>query len=72
MIIHFIDAEKVKASSWIAYGILILFLAAIVNAIKFSFHAYFNYLDIAHVLIMINLSVMFVGIKRKAISEPLT
>ena len=67
MIIHFIDAKKVKASSWIAYGILILFLAAIVNTTKFSFHAYFNYLDIAHILIMINLSVMFVGIKRKAI-----
>ena len=71
MIIHFIDSKKVKESIWIAYGILILFLAAFVNAAKFSFHAYFNYLDIAHVLIMINLSLMFFGIKKKAKSSVL-
>lgn len=69
MIIHFIDAKKVKESSWIGYGIVILFLTAIVNATKFSLHAYFNYLDIAHVLIILNLSVMYIGIKRKAISS---
>lgn len=68
MVIHFIDAKKVKESAWIAYGIVILFLTAFVNATKFSIHAYFNYLDIAHILIMINLSVMFLGIKRKAVS----
>lgn len=68
MIIHFMDAKKVRSSIWIAYGISILFIAAAVNITKFSFHTYFNYLDIGHVLIMINLSLMFVGIKRKAIS----
>lgn len=68
MIIHFIDAKKEKESAWIAYGIVVLFLTALVNATRFSLHAYFNYLDIAHVLIMINLSLMFVGVKRKAIS----
>ncbi len=68
MVIHFIDAKKVRSSIWIAYGISILFIAAAVNMTKFSFHAYFNYLDIGHVLIMINLSLMFIGIKRKAIS----
>lgn len=72
MIIHFIDVKKVKASSWIAYGIVILFLTAFVNATKFSIHAYFNYLDIAHILIMINLSLMFIGIRRKAVSSILT
>lgn len=68
MIIHFIDAKKVRSSIWIAYGISVLFLAAIVHITKFSFHTYFNYLDIGHVLIMINLSLMFIGIKKKAIS----
>lgn len=72
MIIHFIDAKKVKESRWIAYGIVVLFLTAIINTTKFSLHAYFNYLDIAHVLIMINLSLMFVGIKRKAVSSLLS
>ena len=42
MVVHFIDAKKVKSSSWIAYGIVILCFAAIVNAVKFSFHIYFN------------------------------
>jgi hypothetical protein len=69
MIIHFIDAKKIKSSSWIAYGILILCFAAIVNATKFSLHTYFNYLDFSHILIMIHLSVIFIGIKRKAISS---
>lgn len=69
MIIHFIDAKKVKESGWIAYGILILFLSAIVNAAKFSFCPYFNYQDIAHVFAMINLTLMFIGIKRKAVSS---
>lgn len=71
MVIHFIDAKQVRESIWIAYGIVILFLTALVNATKFSFHAYFNHLDIAHLLIMINLSMMFIGIKRKALASQL-
>jgi len=71
MVIYFIDAKKVKTSAWIAYGIFVLFFAAIVNATKFSFSAYFNYLDIAHILIMINLSLMFIGVKRGATSSEL-
>ena len=66
MIIHFMDAKKARSSYWIAYGIAVLFVSAIVNITKFSFHAYFNHLDIAHVLVMINLGVMYVGVKRKA------
>jgi hypothetical protein len=68
MIIHFVDSKKVKASSFIAYGILTMFLTAVVNGAKLSIHTYFNYQDISHVLIMISLSLMFVGIKKKAIS----
>ena len=68
MIIHFTDAKKVKDSNWIAYGIAVLFISAIVNATKLSISIYFNYLDIAHVFIIVNLTFMFIGIKRKAIS----
>jgi hypothetical protein len=67
MIIHFKDGKKNKESLWIAYGITILFLTGAVNISKLSFHKYFNHLDIAHVLIIVNLILMFVGIKRKAI-----
>lgn len=69
MIIHFIDAKKVKTSFWIAYGIVVLCFAAIINAAKFSPHVYFNYLDFSHVIIMIQISLMYIGIKRKAISS---
>ena len=68
MIIHFMDAKKIKSSVWIAYGIMVLFLAAIVNTTKFSFHVYFNYLDIAHIFIMINLSLIFKGVREKITS----
>ena len=68
MIIHFKDAKKTKGSEKIAWGIFILFLTAIVNGTKLSFNEYFTYLDIAHVLIIANLSVMYAGIKQKAIS----
>ena len=71
MIIHFIDAKKINTSYWIAYGIVVLCFAAIVNATKFSPHIYFNYLDFSHLIILIQLSVMFIGIKRKAISQTL-
>jgi hypothetical protein len=70
MIIHFKDSKINPSSLWIAYGILISFLTAAVHFSKFSLHVYFNYLDIAHLLIMINLSVMFLGVKQKATSSP--
>jgi hypothetical protein len=68
MLIHFKNGQLYDSSKWIAYGILISFLTAAVHLFKFSLHIYFNYLDIAHLLIAINLSVMFVGVKQKAIS----
>ncbi len=65
MIIHFMDGKKNKASYFIAYGIVVLFLTAIVNGAKLSVHAYFTYQDISHILIMISLSLMFIGMYRK-------
>lgn len=67
MVFHFMDRKKTKAHGLIAYGILISFLTAAVNGLKLSLHNYFNYKDIAHVLIMISLFVMYKGIKQKAI-----
>jgi hypothetical protein len=69
MFIHFKDIKNEKSSKWIAYGILISFLTAFIHLSKFSLHVYFNHLDIAHVFIAINLSVMFIGVERKAISS---
>lgn len=66
MILHFMDAKRNKDNLWVAYGILVLFATAIVNAMKLTIHAYFNHLDLAHVLIMINIYMMFVGVRKKA------
>lgn len=66
IVIHFIDAKNEKSSLWIASGISILIISALVNVTKFSFHIYFNHLDIAHVFVMLNLFVMYLGIKKMA------
>lgn len=68
MIIHFRASKTNKLNLWIAYGIAVLFVTAGVNLAKLSLHDYFNHLDLAHVLIMINLYLMFTGVKRKAIA----
>jgi len=67
MIIHFIDSRKQKDSLYIAWGIVILFITAIIHSAKLSINEYCTYLDIAHVFIIASLSVMLIGIKRKAI-----
>jgi hypothetical protein len=65
MILHFTAQNKKLYYNWIGYGILVSFITAIVHGAKFSLHAYFNYNDIAHVFIMISLTVMYSGIKQK-------
>ena len=68
MIIHFIDSRKHKDSQYIAWGIVILFITAIIHGAKLSINEYCTYLDIAHIFIIASLSVMLIGIKRKAVS----
>jgi hypothetical protein len=69
MILHFSAREKEEYQKWIGYGITISFITAIVHGLKFSLHDYFNYNDIAHVFIMISLTVMFIGVRRKSNTE---
>lgn len=66
MVLHFMTSRLIKPNLWIAFGILVLFATAFVNAAKLSIHDYFNHLDLAHVLIMINITCMFIGVKRNA------
>jgi len=68
MIIHFEAKRKEVYQKWIGYGISISFIAGTVHATKASLHTYFNYNDIAHVIIIISLAVIYLGLKRKAIS----
>lgn len=48
----------------IGYGIMVSFLTGIVHGTKLSLHTYFNHNDIAHVLIMISLYLMYKGAKK--------
>jgi hypothetical protein len=66
MILHFTAKDKQQYYSKVGYGILISFITAIVHATKFSLHAYFNYNDIAHIFIIISLTVMYLGIKQRS------
>lgn len=68
LIIYFADARQDRSSLWIAFGIIILFVTGVVNAVKLCLHTYFNHLDLAHVLIMINLWMMFTGVRNKALA----
>jgi len=70
MILHLSAKVKEDYYKYIAYGISISFITAIVHGIKFSLHDYFNYNDIAHVFIMLSLTVMFLGARQKATSLP--
>ncbi len=68
MIIHFMDIRHNKNSEYIAWGIVILFITAIINGTKISINEYCTYLDIAHLFIITSLSVMLIGIRRNTIS----
>ena len=40
MILHFLAAKQNKDNLWIAYGIAVLFVTAIINGMKLTIHAY--------------------------------
>ena len=51
-----------RSAGWIAFGITISFITAIVHALKISVNEWFTYKDFAHVIMMISLSIMFYGV----------
>ncbi len=69
MMLHFKNSKTDKTNAWVGYGIAVSFLTALVNATKVAIDpVYFNHKDIAHLFIILTLSIMYVGIKRKSIS----
>jgi hypothetical protein len=68
MVLHLSAKDKKAYYNYIGYGIAISFITAIVHGMKFSLHAYFNYNDIAHIFIIMSLIVIFLGLKKSAIS----
>lgn len=51
----------------VAMGIVVTFFAAGVHAFKLSLHTFFNYNDIAHLILLASLSLMFWGVRTKAL-----
>lgn len=64
LILHLKNRKQAEGYKGIANGILISFLTGIVHGTKLTFHAYFNFNDIAHVLIMISLYYIYSGVKK--------
>ncbi len=64
LIIHSITyRNKQKGSGYIVIGILISFFSIIVHSLKLSFNEWFNYKDIAHLIMLISLVILFSGVK---------
>jgi hypothetical protein len=65
LIIHYLIYRRtgVQGSALVVWGIIISFLPIIVHTMKLSFHDWFNYKDIAHVIMIISISVIYKGVK---------
>lgn len=63
-------SSKSKSSLWLAIGISINFLPAIVNGAKLSIGDWFNHKDISHLLIACSISVMAFGVLYKKQIKP--
>ena len=63
-IVHIImyNKTKEKGSGLVVLGIGISFLSIVVHSLKFSIHEWFNYKDLAHVIIFCSLWVIYKGI----------
>ncbi len=57
--------KKQTGSGWIAGGILVSFISIIIHSLKLSISDWFNYKDIAHVVILISSIIMVKGILLK-------
>ena len=67
-IVHliFYIRTKEKGSRLVVTGIGISFLSIIVHSLKFSIHEWFNYKDLAHVIIFFSLIIIYTGVKLNA------
>lgn len=64
LIIHLITYKK-PGSKLIAWGIIVSFLPIIVHSLHFSLSEWFNYKDIAHVIMLVSLAMIYSGVQKK-------
>lgn len=65
------NRTKEKGSGLVVLGIGISFLSIIVHSLKFSIHEWFNYKDLAHVIIFCSLCVIYTGVTTNAKKQEL-
>jgi hypothetical protein len=63
LIVHYITYKRYNdgGSSLVVTGIVISFIPIIVHSLRFSLHEWFNYKDIAHVIMIVSLIVIYKG-----------
>ena len=63
-----------RGSGIVSLGIFVSFFSIVVHSLHFSLHDYFNYKDIAHVIMILSLIIIYRGIKLNSealVHEPL-
>ncbi len=62
--IHALSGKKYgnRPAGWIAAGITVSFMTAIVYSLKLSLNEWFNFNDIAHVIMMVSICFIFYGV----------
>lgn len=62
--IHALSGKKYgnRPAGWIALGITVSFLTAIIYTLKISINDWFNFKDIAHVIMMVSVCFIFYGV----------
>ena len=62
--VNLFSYKKEKLSGrWISAGVFVAIITAVVHGQKLSIDKWFNYKDLAHVLIVVSLILMFIGVK---------
>lgn len=64
LIIHVLTYRN-TGSPLIAWGIVVSFLPIIVHSLHLSFGEWFNYKDIAHVIMLVSLAMIYKGVQQK-------
>ena len=66
LVIHLISHyKKTEGSAYIASGIIISFFSIVVHSLRFSLSEWLNYKDIAHLIMLLSLTIIYKGVSIK-------
>ena len=72
LIVHYLvyRRNKDKGSELVVIGILISFLPLIVHSLRITLHEWFNHKDLAHLIMIISLIIIYQGAKKISVELP--